>query len=136
MVCVHKLWSINGYVTCVCLCVWPNTDVSRRWSANSSLTSLYSASYASCKRGTAHIYCCTPCCGSVLLWCRPCSNQQMSPAHQAHSSKPAARYYNGQMGQTDRWMDGRTPYHYKDTAPHTMQAMPIHVIKTQTTESI
>jgi len=46
-------------------------------------TSLCSASYLSCKRCTARIFCCAPCCGPVLLRCRPCSNRSISPTHRA-----------------------------------------------------
>ena len=72
--------------------------------------------YGGCKRGTARICCC----GAVLLRCRPCSNQSVSPTRRAHSSKPAARCCSGRMGQTDR----RMPYrcidaHYVGSANKT-----------------
>ena len=67
----------------------------------SNRTGLCSASYVSCKRGTARICCCAPCCGPVLLRHRPCSSRSISPTRRAHSSKPAARFCSGGIGQTD-----------------------------------
>ena len=69
--------------------------------------SLCSASYVSCKRGTARIGCCMPCRGPVPLRRQPCSNRSTS-TRRAQSSKPAARCCSGRMRQTD----GRT-----DTVP-------------------
>ena len=71
----------------------------------SNRTSLCSASYVSCKRGTARICCCAPCCGPVLLRHRPCSSRSISPTRRAHSSKPAARFCSGGIGQTDGQTD-------------------------------
>jgi len=86
-----------------------------------STTSLRSASYVSCKRGTARIYCRAPCYGPVLLRRRPCSNRSIRHTRRAHSSKLAARCCSGRMGQTDR----RTPYRCTDPTPHTSRAVPI-----------
>ena len=83
--------------------------------ADTTETSLCSASYVSWQRGTARI-------GPPLLrrgccWAyarRPCSNRSIYPASRAHSSKPAACCCSGRIGQicgqTDRRTDGRTPY--------------------------
>jgi len=38
----------------------------------------------------------------------------------------AAAGCGGQMGQTDRQTDGRTPYRSTEPAPHTMLAMPLN----------
>ena len=49
-----------------------------------------------CSHSTA-----TCCCGAAVPEHRPDSNQPISPAHQANSSKPAAAVCGGWMGQTD-----------------------------------
>jgi len=61
------------------------------------------------ERDTARICCC----GATAAERRPCSNRSISPARQAHSSKPAAM-----MGQTDK----RTPDQYIDPASHTRRS--------------
>ena len=74
---------------------------------------LCSALYGSCKHDTTHICCQPPWC--CHRGCQSCNNQSISPACQAHSSKPAACCCSGrQLGQTD----GRTPYPYIDPATY------------------
>ena len=73
---------------------------------------LCSAFYGRCKRDTARICCC----GAVAAGRRPCSNRSISPAcppgpqRQTRRTLPTVR--------TDRWTDGRTPYHYTVPAAH------------------
>jgi len=59
----------------------------------------------------------------------PDSNQSISPACQAHSSKPAARHVAPVAGEWDRQTDGQTQYHYIDPAVHTMWAVSINEFK-------
>ena len=49
-----------------------------------------------------------------------CSNQSISPACRAHSSKPTTCCCSGRMGQTDR----RTLYRFTDRALQIMWAVP------------
>ena len=88
-------------------------------------TSLCSASYVSCKRGTTRIAAerraAAPCCCGA----RPCSNRSISPTRRAHSSKPAASYCSGRMARTD----GRTPHRCVYPAPYTMRTLPVIGIK-------
>ena len=53
-----------------------------------------------------------------------CSNQLISPARWAHSSKPATAGLTPMLRQShagsDRQTDGRTPYRFINPAPHTM----------------
>ena len=86
------------------------------------ITSLCSASYTSCQRGTARALAAerraaTPCC------CRAPGGRRcrsISSAHTALSSKPAARRSCGPMM---RQTDGRTLDRFIDPAPHTMRAV-------------
>ena len=55
----------------------------------------------------------------MLLRCKPCSNWSISSTRWAHSSKPTAATYSGQMGQTDRHLT------VSYTASHTVPAAPI-----------
>jgi len=58
--------------------------------------------------------------------CVPTMQQSVSPACQAHSSKPAMFSEFAAVGPCwDRQTDGQTPYHYTDPAPHTVWAVPI-----------
>jgi len=63
---------------------------------------------------------CCCCCSAAVPDHRSDSNQPISPAHQAHSSKPAAAVCGGWTGQTDR----QTPSSYIDPARYTMLAVP------------
>ena len=71
------------------------------------LTSLCSVCYVSWQRDTAGICRCWPSCGAAAADRRPCSNQSISLARQAHSSKPTAAARGGREGQTDRQTYGR-----------------------------
>jgi len=62
----------------------------------------------------------------AMLRHRSYRKQSISPTRRAHSSKPAARWCRGRMGQTDGQNDGsdwRTPYLFLDSAPHTMRSL-------------
>ena len=80
---IHKITE-TVLLQCERLSCWCDIRVTQHgWCVVSSKTSLCSASYVSCKRGTARICCC------VLLRRRPCSNRSISPTRRTHSSKPA-----------------------------------------------
>jgi len=64
-------------------------------------TSLCSASYVSRKPGTAHICCCMPCCGAILLGCcHTVIDQYLLP-----TSNPTTLCCNERMQLTDKWTD-------------------------------
>ena len=67
-----------------------------------AMNSPCSASCVSCKRATARICCCAPCCSLVLLRHRTCRNRLVSPAHLS-TRRTLLRRTNGTDG---RWLVG------------------------------
>jgi len=89
-------------------------------------TSLCSASYVSCQRGTARICCCAPWCGAAVVDRRAESfDISCSPGPKQQTRSNAVRRANGTDRRANRHTDGRTPYRYIDPAPRALRAVPI-----------
>jgi len=67
----------------------------------SILSSLCSAAYLGWQRGTAHICCCTPCCGEAPLDVRQSVNISWLPGPQQQTCYSGTRRVNGTDGRTD-----------------------------------
>jgi len=101
-ICSDKYTSNNRPYICIpCMQFGPTTATqshqSPPYAITTELNRLCSASYVSCKCGTARICCCAPCSSHTLLRRRPCCNRSISPTRQTHSSKPTTCYCSGQM---------------------------------------
>jgi len=67
----YKYWHIPSPLTCASTwrrvrCVWLETACTCKWASTSiKTTSLCSASYVGCQRGTARVCCWAPCCNGM-----------------------------------------------------------------------